>query len=160
MRAVMHSVRLVLAPACGCLLMRHLSMDRLSCIYVRLSGLGLMPDRDLAAALNEPVSVVKAELFKALAHPARVRALEVLVEGERSVGEMQPLVGIELSHLSQQLGVLRRAGLVSTRRVGTTVIYTISNPFVSELLGAARRVLIGSLSQTQDLLADLRAAGA
>ncbi len=71
-----------------------------------------MPDRDLAAALNEPVSVVKAELFKALAHPARIRALEVLVDGERSVGEMQPLVGIELSHLSQQLGVLRRAGLV------------------------------------------------
>ncbi len=119
-----------------------------------------MPDRDLAAALNEPVSVVKAELFKALAHPARVRALEVLVDGEHSVGEMQPLVGIELSHLSQQLGVLRRAGLVSTRRVGTTVVYAISNPFVSELLGAARRVLIGSLSQTQDLLADLRAAGA
>jgi DNA-binding transcriptional ArsR family regulator len=119
-----------------------------------------MPDRDLAAALNEPVSVVKAELFKALAHPARVRALEVLVDGEHSVGEMQPLVGIELSHLSQQLGVLRRAGLVSTRRVGTTVVYAISNPFVSELLDAARRVLIGSLSQTQDLLADLRAAGA
>ena len=119
-----------------------------------------MPDRDLAAALNEPLSVVKAELFKALAHPARVRALEVLVDGEHSVGEMQPLVGIELSHLSQQLGVLRRAGLVSTRRVGTTVVYAISNPFVSELLGAARRVLIGSLSQTQDLLSDLRAAGA
>jgi len=119
-----------------------------------------MPDRDLAAALNEPVSVVKAELFKALAHPARIRALEVLVDGEHSVGEMQPLVGIELSHLSQQLGVLRRAGLVTTRRVGTSVVYAISNPFVEELLGAARRVLIGSLTQTQDLLADLRAAGA
>jgi ArsR family transcriptional regulator len=115
---------------------------------------------DLAAALNEPVSVVKAELFKALAHPARVRVLEVLVEGEHSVGEMQPLVGIELSHLSQQLGVLRRAGLVSTRRVGTSVVYAISNPSVAELLTAARRVLIGSLSQTQDLLADLRAADA
>lgn len=119
-----------------------------------------MPDRDLAAALNEPVSVVKAELFKALAHPARIRALEVLVDGERSVGEMQPLVGIELSHLSQQLGVLRRAGLVTTRRVGTSVVYAISNPFVVELLAAARRVLIGSLTQTQDLLADLRAADA
>jgi ArsR family transcriptional regulator len=119
-----------------------------------------MPDRALAAALNEPVSVVKAELFKALAHPARLRALEVLADGEHSVGEMQPLVGIELSHLSQQLGVLRRAGLVSTRRVGTSVVYAISNPSVVELLAAARRVLIGSLTQTQDLLADLRAAEA
>ena len=63
--------------------------------------------------LNRPLSEIKAELFKALAHPARVRALEVLVEGEHTVGELQPLVGIESSHLSQQLGVLRRAGLVA-----------------------------------------------
>ena len=63
-----------------------------------------------ASGTSVPLSEVKAEMFKALAHPARVRALEVLVEGERSVGELQPLVGIELSNLSQQLGVLRRAG--------------------------------------------------
>jgi ArsR family transcriptional regulator len=118
-----------------------------------------MPDRDLAAALNQPVSVVKAELFKALAHPARLRALEVLVEGEHSVSDLQPLVGIESSHLSQQLGVLRRAGLVTTRRDGTSVVYALANPAIAELLAAARRVLIGSLAQSQDLLADLRAAG-
>ena len=117
-----------------------------------------MPDRDLAAALSRPVSEVKAELFKALAHPARIRALEVLTEGERSVSELQPLVGIESSHLSQQLGVLRRAGLVTTRRSGTTVSYAIASPEVVELLGAARRVLIARLAQTQDLLADLRAS--
>jgi ArsR family transcriptional regulator len=118
-----------------------------------------VPDRDLAAALSRPVSEVKAELFKALAHPARVRALEVLVDGERSVGEMQPLVGIESSHLSQQLGVLRRAGVVSTRRTGTTVRYAIADPAIVELLAVARRVLIGLLGHTQDLLADLQASG-
>ena len=61
--------------------------------------------------LAAPLYEVKAELFKALGHPARVRALEVLAGGERSVGELQPAVGIELSHLSQQLAVLpaRRA---------------------------------------------------
>jgi DNA-binding MarR family transcriptional regulator len=53
-----------------------------------------------------------------LANPARIRILEVLSEGERSVGELQPLVGIEASHLSQQLGVLRRAGLVAGARKG------------------------------------------
>jgi DNA-binding transcriptional ArsR family regulator len=119
-----------------------------------------MPHRDLAAALSRPVSEVKAELFKALAHPARIRVLEVLSEGEHSVGEMQPLVGIELSHLSQQLGVLRRAELVTTRRAGTTVVYAIASPDVAELLGVARRLLIGTLRQRQDLLADLNAAGA
>jgi DNA-binding transcriptional ArsR family regulator len=105
-----------------------------------------------------PLSVVKAELFKALAHPARIRALEVLSEGERSVGELQPLVGIESSHLSQQLGVLRRAGLVTTRKEGSSVFYALRDPLVAELLLVAKRLLVASLSQTGDLLADLRAA--
>ena len=102
-----------------------------------------------------PLSEVKAELFKALAHPARIRALEVLVEGERSVGELQPLVGIELSHLSQQLGVLRRAGLVTTRKEGSTVHYAIRDPLVAELLLVAKRLLRMSLADTRALLAGL-----
>src|SRR3954469_21743686 len=93
-----------------------------------------------------PLSEVKAELFRALAHPARVRILEVLAEGERSVGDMQPLVGIELSHLSQQLSVLRRAGLVTTRKDGASVIYAARDPLVIELLRVAKALLIKSLS--------------
>jgi DNA-binding transcriptional ArsR family regulator len=105
-----------------------------------------------------PLSEVKAELFRALAHPARIRALEVLSEGERSVSELQPMVGIEASHLSQQLGVLRRAGLVATRKEGSSVIYTLKDPLVAELLLVAKRFLANSLTETRDLLADLRAA--
>ena len=104
-----------------------------------------------------PLSVVKAELFKALANPARVRALELLAEGERSVGEMQPLVGVELSHLSQQLAVLRKAGLVATRREGTTVFYSIKDPLVVELLAVAKRILLLRLTESRELLADLGA---
>lgn len=105
-----------------------------------------------------PLSEVKVELFKALAHPARIRALEVLAEGERSVGDLQPLVGIESSHLSQQLGVLRHAGLVTTRKEGSSVIYALKDPLVAELLLVAKRFLLRSLTETNDLLADLRAA--
>jgi DNA-binding transcriptional ArsR family regulator len=105
-----------------------------------------------------PLSEVKVELFKALAHPARIRALEVLAEGERSVGDLQPLVGIESSHLSQQLGVLRHAGLVTTRKEGSSVIYALKDPLVAELLLVAKRFLLRSLTETSDLLADLRAA--
>jgi ArsR family transcriptional regulator len=122
----------------------------------------MTPRRDpaaLDAALSRPVSEVKAELFKALAHPARIRALEVLADSERSVGDLQPLVGIEASHLSQQLAVLRRAGLVRTRKDGASVIYAIADPELVELLAVAKRLLINSLAQTEDLLADLRAAG-
>jgi ArsR family transcriptional regulator len=111
-----------------------------------------------ADAISRPLSEVKAELFRALANPARIRVLEVLADGERSVGEMQPLVDVESSHLSQQLGVLRRAGLVNTHKEGAQVFYSIKDPQLVELLAVAKRVLIASLSGTQDLLADLRAA--
>jgi ArsR family transcriptional regulator len=115
-------------------------------------------DRSLEAALSTPVSEVKAELFKAIGHPARIRVLEVLSEGERSVSDMQPLVGIESSHLSQQLGILRRAGLVTTRKEGASVIYSLADPALAELLAVAKRLLISSLVQNESLLADLRVA--
>src|SRR6266498_3644138 len=88
------------------------------------------------SGLSEPISEIKAELFKALGHPARIRILEVLADGERSVGELQPLVGIELSHLSQQLAVLRRARLVTSRKEGASVIYAVRDKTVVELLQA------------------------
>jgi len=117
-----------------------------------------VPKLALEAALSRPISEVKAELFRSLAHPARIRVLEVLAEAERSVGEMQPLVGIELSHLSQQLGVLRRAGLVGTRKEGSSVYYAIRDPELVELLAVAKRVLIHSLTESTELLAGLRVA--
>src|SRR5688572_24330706 len=94
------------------------------------------------AEVSTPIFEVKAELFRALGHPARIRALEVLAEGERSVGELAVEVGLEASHLSQQLGILRRAGLVATRKEKSTVIYAIRDPQLIELLAVARRMLI------------------
>ncbi len=115
-----------------------------------------MPDRHLNN-LSRPLSEIKAELFKALAHPARIRVLELLAAGEATVSEMQPIVGLESSHLSQQLGVLRRANVVTTRKEGVNVVYAITDPAMVELLAVARRLLINSLAETEDLLADLRA---
>src|SRR6187399_2283395 len=104
---------------------------------------------------GRPLAEVKADLFRALAHPARIRVLEVLADGEHSVGDMQPLVGIESSHLSQQLAILRRAGLVTTRKDGSSVVYAIRDPETVALLASARRLLINTLSESQGLLADL-----
>src|SRR3954454_9919992 len=102
-----------------------------------------------------PLSEVKADFFRALAHPARVRVLEVLAEGERSVGELQALVGIELSHLSQQLAVLRRSGLVTARKERSSVYYSLRDPLVADLLTLAKRLLVAQLAETRDLLAGL-----
>lgn len=108
--------------------------------------------------LGTPVFEVKAALFKALAHPVRVRALEVLAEGrERSVGDLAAEVGVEAAHLSQQLGILRGASLVVSRREATTVYYSLKDPLLAELLSVARRLLISGLEESRDLLADLEA---
>jgi ArsR family transcriptional regulator len=103
-----------------------------------------------------PLSEIKAELFKALAHPGRVRVLEVLRDGERTVAELIPLVGLEPSHLSQQLGLLRRAGVVTATRTGSSVSYSIADVAIVELLDAARQFLITRLAASQELLAGLR----
>ena len=105
---------------------------------------------------SRPLSQIKAELFKALGHAGRVRILEVLSDGDHTVTELVPLVGLEASHLSQQLGVLRRAGVVIARREGSMVVYSLANAQVAELLAVAKRFLIDSLSVSEGLLAGLR----
>jgi ArsR family transcriptional regulator len=76
---------------------------------------------------------------------------------DRSVGELLPEVGVESSNLSQQLGVLRRAGVVVARKDGNTVIYSIASPDIAELLTVARKVLTRVLSDRVAVLEDLRA---
>jgi DNA-binding transcriptional ArsR family regulator len=109
--------------------------------------------------ISRPLSEIKAELFKALGHSGRVRILEVLRDGDRTVAELIPMVGLESSHLSQQLAVLRRAGVVSAVRSGSSVSYSIADPAIIDLLAAARSFLINSLSASQELLADLHQGG-
>lgn len=104
---------------------------------------------------SRPLYAVKAEFFKALGHPARIRILEVLSSGERSVGEIQPEVGLEASHLSQQLAVLRRAGFLQSRRDGAHVYYSLRDRRIARLLAVARSLLLSSLAETRDLLTDL-----
>ena len=105
--------------------------------------------------MTRPIYQVKAEFFKTLGHPARIRILEVLREGERPVNELIPEVGIEPSHLSQQLAVLRRANLVRSRKVGSSVLYSVSEPRVFELLEVAKSILTSSLTETRELLEEL-----
>ncbi|MFF7645745.1 metalloregulator ArsR/SmtB family transcription factor [Streptomyces canus] len=108
--------------------------------------------------MSTPLYQLKAEFFKTLGHPARIRVLELLSEREYAVAEMLPEVGIEPAHLSQQLAVLRRANLVVTRKEGSAVYYSLTSPDLAELLRVARTILSGVLAGQAELLADLRAA--
>jgi DNA-binding transcriptional ArsR family regulator len=105
--------------------------------------------------LTKPIYAVKAQFFKTLGHPARIRVLEVLAGGPRSVSELQPEVGLEASHLSQQLSVLRKAGIVQAERQGSSQIYSVTDPQIFELLDVAKQLIITSLSGTEDMLAEL-----
>ena len=110
--------------------------------------------------MSRPLYEAKAELFKALGHPVRVRVLELLAQREHAVSELLAEVGIEATSLSQQLAVLRHAGLVTSRRAGSTVTYSLTNPHVAEFLAAARRILTDVLAGRTELLADLMASPA
>lgn len=94
-------------------------------------------------------------MFRVLGHPARVRVLELLREQERSVGALQAELGIESSGTSQHLAALRRAGLVDTRREGTSVYYRVDDPSVFVLLDAGRAIIGRHLADQQALLDDL-----
>jgi DNA-binding transcriptional ArsR family regulator len=107
---------------------------------------------------GRPLAEAKADLFKAMAHPARIRVLELLAEREHTVGELAEETGLELSHLSQQVSVLRRAGIVDSRRVRSNVICSLRDPQTAELLAVARRMLTVNLRQGQALLEALDGA--
>ncbi len=98
---------------------------------------------------------MKADFFKTLAHPARIRVLELLRDGERSVGELIPEVGLEPSHLSQQLGILRRAGILRARKEGETVRYSVNDVRFFQLLEIAKAIITSSLAVSSQLMAEL-----
>ena len=105
---------------------------------------------------QRPLYEIKANLFKGLAHPLRIRALEILsAADEVSVTEMLDDMGLEASHLSQHLAVLRRYGLVISERRASVVFYRLAHPQVGELLRVARALLVEVLSSSQDRLTSI-----
>ena len=102
-----------------------------------------------------PVHEVKAAFFRVLGHPARVRILELLHDGERSVGSLQTELGLDSGGTSQHLAALRRIGLVTPRREGTSVFYRIVDERTLDLLAVGRDIISRRLTTEQSLLRDL-----
>ncbi|WP_354643444.1 ArsR/SmtB family transcription factor [Kitasatospora camelliae] len=100
----------------------------------------------------------KAEFFRMLGHPVRIRVLELLQAGPTPVRDLLAELEIEPSSLSQQLAQLRRAGLVTATREGSTVVYTLAGADVADLLRVARRILTELITDQEALLAELRAS--
>ncbi|MFF3668053.1 ArsR/SmtB family transcription factor [Microtetraspora malaysiensis] len=105
-----------------------------------------------------PLYQAKADFFRTLGHPVRVRVLELLQHGPLPVRDLLAGIEVEASNLSQQLAVLRRAGIVTSTREGSTVVYALSSNDVADLLRAARRILTDMIAGQGELLAELREA--
>src|SRR6266498_3444236 len=96
-----------------------------------------------------PLQRFKADFFRALAHPVRIRILEALGTGERSVQELQQALGLEQPMVSQQLAILRAKNIVTPRKLGTTVHYALNDPLIIKLLAVAREIFNNHLVDTQ-----------
>jgi ArsR family transcriptional regulator len=107
-----------------------------------------------------PLYQAKAEFFRMLGHPVRIRVLELLQDGPKAVRDLLAEIEVEASNLSAQLAVLRRSGIVTATREGSTVVYALAGADVADLMKAARRILTELLVGQNELLAQLRADSA
>lgn len=103
--------------------------------------------------MDQPLHRFKAELFKTLGNPLRIKILELLRDGDITVADMLQRLEVEPSTASQQLAVLRAHGIVEGQREGTTVRYRLRDPLVIELLDVARRLFNNRVLDLQQLLA-------
>jgi DNA-binding transcriptional ArsR family regulator len=101
----------------------------------------------------------KAAFFKALAHPVRIRILELLVRQDRTVQELQEALQLDQPVVSQQLAVLRANNVVSGTKTGVSVRYAVRDRLIADLLDVARRIFNNQLVGSQDLLKTLQREG-
>jgi len=110
----------------------------------------------MAGMIASPeLQALKAQFFKALAHPIRIRILEILVKREVRVQDLQRVLGLDQPIVSQQLARLRATGIVTSRKEGTTTFYGVADPEMAELLRVAKEILNRRLVGVQSLLREL-----
>ncbi|KZN99680.1 ArsR/SmtB family transcription factor [Pseudobacillus badius] len=105
--------------------------------------------------MNTDLQQFKADFFKALSHPLRIRILELLAEGDKNVNELQTAIGSEGSSVSQQLSVLRSKNIVYGTKDGNRVVYSLRDPMIMDLLTIARQIFNNHLIDTMSMLDQL-----
>src|SRR4030042_45582 len=98
----------------------------------------------------------QAAICKTLADPKRLMILHELRDGEKSVNQIVSALGLPQANVSQHLAILRERGIVTTRRVGTTINYKLANPKIGQACDLVREVLADQLSKNQALARSLR----
>ena len=104
---------------------------------------------------DEPLRRFKADIFQALAHPARIAILEFLGEGELSAGGLIEKLGMEQSNVSQHLAILRTKQIVSNRKAGNQVFYSVRDPIIVEVLSLMRTYFHVHLKEALGMLDEM-----
>jgi ArsR family transcriptional regulator len=104
---------------------------------------------------RETAQRLKAEFFRTLGHPLRLRVIGLLKDGEKTVGQLQAELGIDSSGASQHLAAMRRAGILEARKEGTSVHYSVRDPRVFQVMESARQVIGSHLEEANSLLGEL-----
>jgi ArsR family transcriptional regulator len=105
------------------------------------------------------LSQFKAEFFKALSHPLRIRILDALRNGEMTVGDLTARLEVEQSTLSQQLAVLRNRDFIVARKSASNVFYSVRDPAIFRLLDVAREIFNNHLIDVKEMLSQLKETG-
>jgi DNA-binding transcriptional ArsR family regulator len=106
--------------------------------------------------MPQQVPNFKAEFFKALAHPIRIQIVDCLREGEKGVSKLSEMLQIEPANVSQQLAVLRSRNIVTGRKSGSSVFYSISDPALFKMLDVAKEIFNNHLLGVREMLAEMR----
>jgi DNA-binding transcriptional ArsR family regulator len=109
--------------------------------------------------MSTGLPLLKSEFFRVMAHPTRIRILEQLAHGERTVQELQAALALDQPVVSQHLAVLRGRSVVAARREGTQAYYTLTSPLIADVLRLSREFLNRQLSESRSLLRELRREG-
>ncbi len=105
--------------------------------------------------MPQELQTFKAEFFKALSNPLRIRILELLRDGDKYVHELQAHMGIDSAVVSQQLAILRNRNIVLGVKDGTKVMYSVRDPLLFELLDITKQIFNHSLNHTIQMLQDM-----
>lgn len=106
--------------------------------------------------MPQQVANFKAEFFKALAHPIRIRIVDCLRGGEKGVNELSEVLQLEPANVSQQLAVLRVRNIVTGRKSGSSVFYSVSDPALFKLLDVAKEIFNNHLVGVRDMLEEMK----
>jgi len=106
--------------------------------------------------VSPELQTFKAEFFKALANPVRIRILELLRDGDKYVHELQEHMGIDSAVVSQQLAVLRNKNIVAGTKEGTKVMYSVKDPLLFDMLDVAKRIFNNNLVDAIEMLREMK----